>query len=133
MEKNQLVTFVVKSFSKGTYTQQNYIMTFLFFQSKQKAEKNRQRVAESFSKASHAQRAEAAQARKEEKMRAEKERIMKEDDPETQKRLEVDFAMCIQSLEPVKDVQIKLMDRSVTYFNISNLHFAYLLSQLKTL
>ena len=66
-------------------------MTFLFFQSKQKAEKNRQRVAESFSKASHAQRAEAAQARKEEKMRAEKERIMKEDDPEKQKRLEVDF------------------------------------------
>lgn len=57
-------------------------------QSRVKAERNRQRVMESFSKASHQQRAEAAQQRKEDKMRAEKERIMKEDDPEKQKRLE---------------------------------------------
>ena len=56
---------------------------------RQKADMNRQRVSESFSKASHAQRAEAAQARKEERMRAEKDRIMKEDDPEKQRKLEV--------------------------------------------
>ena len=58
-------------------------------QARQKSDMNRHRVAESFSKASHAQRAEAAQARKEEKMRAEKDRIMKEDDPDKQRKLEV--------------------------------------------
>ena len=46
-------------------------------------------MQESFLKAAHAQRTEAAQARKEEKRRAEKDRIMAEDDPDKQRRLEV--------------------------------------------
>lgn len=76
-------------------------------QARQKAEANRQRVAESFSKASHAQRAEAAQARKEEKMRAEKERIMKEDDPEKQKKLEEKHAK--KEAKKKKQTKMKMM------------------------
>ena len=59
------------------------------FQAKQKAERNRQKVEESFLKASHAQRQEAAQQRREEKRRAEKERIMSEEDPDKQRKWEV--------------------------------------------
>ena len=54
-----------------------------------KADKNRTRVLESFMKATHAQRQEAAQTRREEKRRTEKERIMAEEDPEKQRRWEV--------------------------------------------
>ena len=59
------------------------------FQAKQKAERNRQKVEESFLKASHAQRQEAAQQRREDKRRAEKERIMNEEDPDKQRKWEV--------------------------------------------
>ncbi|CAM9200010.1 unnamed protein product, partial [Lampetra planeri] len=48
------------------------------------------RVEENFLKQTHAQRQEAAQTRREEKKRAEKERIMNEEDPERQRRLELD-------------------------------------------
>lgn len=58
-------------------------------QGKQKADKNRARVEENFLKQTHAQRQEAAQTRREEKKRAEKERIMSEEDPERQRRMEV--------------------------------------------
>uniref|UniRef100_A0A4W3IB80 PAT complex subunit CCDC47 n=1 Tax=Callorhinchus milii TaxID=7868 RepID=A0A4W3IB80_CALMI len=56
---------------------------------KMKADKNRARVEENFLKMTHAQRQEAAQTRREEKKRAEKERIMNEEDPDKQRRLEV--------------------------------------------
>jgi hypothetical protein len=59
------------------------------FQAKNKAEKNRQKVAETFLKASHSQRQEAAQVRREEKRRAEKEKMMAEEDPEKQRKMEV--------------------------------------------
>lgn len=58
---------------------------------KQKADKNRARVEENFLKLTHVQRQEAAQSRREEKKRAEKERIMNEEDPEKQRRLEVNL------------------------------------------
>lgn len=56
--------------------------------SKNKAEKNRQRVEEEFMKSTHAARAEAAAQRREEKRKLEKERVMAEDDPEKQRRWE---------------------------------------------
>lgn len=55
---------------------------------KAKSEKNRQKVEESFLKATHAQRQEAAQLKREERRRAEKERILNEDDPEKQRKWE---------------------------------------------
>ncbi|XP_006822108.1 PAT complex subunit CCDC47-like [Saccoglossus kowalevskii] len=55
---------------------------------KLKAEKSRAKVAESFLKASHSQRQEAAQTRREEKRRAEKERMMNEEDPDKQRKWE---------------------------------------------
>ncbi|XP_077978055.1 PAT complex subunit CCDC47-like [Glandiceps talaboti] len=55
---------------------------------KTKAERVRAKVAETFLKASHSQRQEAAQARREEKRRAEKERMMNEDDPDKQRKWE---------------------------------------------
>jgi hypothetical protein len=76
-------------------------------QSKLKADRNRQRVSESFSKASHAQRAETAQARKEDKLRAEKDRIMKEEDPEKQKRLEDKYAK--KDAKKKKQTKMKMM------------------------
>lgn len=57
-------------------------------ESKNKADKNRQRVEEQFLKSTHAARAEAAAQRREEKRKQEKERIMAEDDPEKQRRWE---------------------------------------------
>jgi len=55
---------------------------------KQKAEKNRQRLTETYLKASHTQRSEAAQERREKKRRADKERMMAEEDPDRQRKLE---------------------------------------------
>ena len=46
-------------------------------------------MQETFLKAAHAQRQEAAQVKKDEKRRAEKDRIMNEEDPDKQRRLEV--------------------------------------------
>uniref|UniRef100_A0A5S6QI74 PAT complex subunit CCDC47 n=1 Tax=Trichuris muris TaxID=70415 RepID=A0A5S6QI74_TRIMR len=57
-------------------------------EAKQKAEKNRQCVQESFLKTTHAQRQEAAQQRREERARERKERLLAEEDPERQRRLE---------------------------------------------
>lgn len=56
--------------------------------SKQKSEKNRQRISEMLQKTAFSQRQEAAQAKKEELRRLEKERIYNEDDPEKQRRWE---------------------------------------------
>lgn len=53
-----------------------------------KAEKNRLKLSESYSKMSHAQRSEAAQEKREQKRRAEKDRLMSEDDPDKQRKLE---------------------------------------------
>ena len=64
----------------------NYLIVY---QGKLKADQSRQKVEEQIERAAHNQRSEAAQQRKEEKKRAEKERIMKEDDPDKQRRLEV--------------------------------------------
>lgn len=56
--------------------------------SKQKSEKNRQKITDIIEKTKFSQRQEAAQAKKEELRRLEKERIYNEDDPEKQKRWE---------------------------------------------
>lgn len=55
---------------------------------KSKAEKNRQKVEESFLKATHVQRQEAAQVKREERRRAEKERMLAEEDPDKQRKWE---------------------------------------------
>ncbi|XP_070564759.1 PAT complex subunit CCDC47-like [Ptychodera flava] len=55
---------------------------------KSKADKTRAKIAETFLKASHSQRQEAAQTRREEKRRADKERMMNEDDPDKQRKWE---------------------------------------------
>lgn len=55
---------------------------------KQKADKNRVRLAESYSKASHLQRSELAQERREKKRRDAKDKMMSEDDPDKQRKLE---------------------------------------------
>jgi len=55
---------------------------------KAKSEKDRQKVEETFLKATHAQRQEAAQLKREERKRAEKERILNEEDPEKQRKWE---------------------------------------------
>jgi Protein of unknown function (DUF1682) len=62
---------------------------FQLLQIKAKAVANRQKTLETLQKAAHTQRSEAAQNRREEKRRAEKEKIMNEDDPEKQRKLEV--------------------------------------------
>jgi len=56
--------------------------------SKQKSEKNRQKITDYLQKAAFNLRQEAAQAKKEELRRLEKERIYNEDDPEKQRRWE---------------------------------------------
>lgn len=56
--------------------------------SKQKSEKNRQKITDILQKTAFTQRQEAAQNKKEELRRQEKERIYNEDDPEKQKRWE---------------------------------------------
>jgi len=55
---------------------------------KQKADKKRQNVEESFIRSTHQQRQEQAMARREEKTRERKQRVLDEEDPEKQKRLE---------------------------------------------
>ena len=70
-------------------------------QAKQKADRARQRMEETFLKASHSQRSEEAQLRREKKRREEKDRIMNEDDPDKQRRLEVGCSSvdsCLQLL-----------------------------------
>ncbi|XP_022666074.1 coiled-coil domain-containing protein 47-like isoform X2 [Varroa jacobsoni] len=54
-----------------------------------KADKNRQKVEETFLKNTHVQRQELAQQRRDERIRMERERILAEDDPEKQRRLEL--------------------------------------------
>lgn len=56
--------------------------------SKQKSDKNRQKIAEILQKTAFSQRQERAQLKKEELRRLEKERILNEDDPEKQRRWE---------------------------------------------
>lgn len=80
--------------------EQKPLMQFVFYmidkikrfrltkEGKFKSEKNRQKVEESFLKATHAQRQEAAQAKREEKRRMEKEKILNEEDPEKQRKWE---------------------------------------------
>jgi hypothetical protein len=55
---------------------------------KQKADKNRRMVEESFLKNTHMQRQEAAQARREEKTRERKAKILEENDPDKAIKLE---------------------------------------------
>ncbi|CAF5196665.1 unnamed protein product, partial [Rotaria magnacalcarata] len=55
-------------------------------ESKAKANKNRQRIEETFLKSVNQQRQEQAQQRREEQRRAEKEKVMKSDDPELQRK-----------------------------------------------
>jgi hypothetical protein len=76
------------------------LMSFTFFmverlrryrlskEGKNKSDKKRQSVEETFLKTTHQQRQEAAQARREEKTRERKQRLLEEEDPEKQKRLE---------------------------------------------
>ncbi|KAI6171349.1 Coiled-coil domain-containing protein 47 [Aphelenchoides bicaudatus] len=55
---------------------------------KQKADKNRRQMEESFLKNTHQQRQEAAQARREEKTRERKAKILEEEDPDKQRKLQ---------------------------------------------
>jgi len=57
-------------------------------EAKLKTERKRQKIEESYLKASHDERMEAAQTRREEKRRAEKEKIMADDDPDKQRKWE---------------------------------------------
>ncbi|XP_074659337.1 PAT complex subunit CCDC47-like [Tubulanus polymorphus] len=57
-------------------------------EAKQRAERNRQKIEESYLKATHSTRQEAAQARREEKKRSEKEKMMNEEDPDKQRKWE---------------------------------------------
>ncbi|KHJ49036.1 hypothetical protein D918_00154 [Trichuris suis] len=78
-------------------------------EAKQKAEKNRQCVQESFLKTTHAQRQEAAQQRREERARERKERLLAEEDPEKQRRLEkLELKKERKKMQPrVKQLKIK--------------------------
>ncbi|KRY79713.1 Coiled-coil domain-containing protein 47 [Trichinella pseudospiralis] len=78
---------------------------------KQKADKNRQYVEESFLKTTHAQRQEAAQQRREERARERKERLMAEEDPERQRKLEKqELKRELKKKQPrVKQIKIKAM------------------------
>ncbi|KRZ94747.1 Coiled-coil domain-containing protein 47 [Trichinella sp. T8] len=80
---------------------------------KQKADKNRQYVEESFLKTTHAQRQEAAQQRREERARERKERLMAEEDPERQRKLEKqELKRELKKKQPrVKQIKIKAMLR----------------------
>lgn len=55
---------------------------------KLKSDRNRQKIAKLFLQSTHQQRQEAAQMKREEKRRAEKEKILKEMDPEKQRKWE---------------------------------------------
>lgn len=58
-------------------------------QARDKAIKNRTRVAQSLDKLQHSQRQEAAKQRREEKKKLEKEKMMNETDPEKTRKWEV--------------------------------------------
>ena len=73
-------------------------MSLSVCQAKVKADRNRQKMAESYSKLSHTQRSEAAQERREQKRRAEKDRLMSEEDPDKQRRLEVHWTSGLQNV-----------------------------------
>ncbi|CAI8047981.1 Coiled-coil domain-containing protein 47 [Geodia barretti] len=62
--------------------------TRLTKEAKEKAQKNRNRVAQDKEKLQHQQRQEAAQARREDKKRMEKEKMMLEEDPEKARKWE---------------------------------------------
>ena len=76
-----------------------------------KSDKNRQKVQESFLKATHAQRQEAAQAKREERRRAEKERMLNEHDPEKQRKWEErEYRKEIKKKTPkMKQLKVKAM------------------------
>lgn len=79
--------------------------------SKQKSEKNRQKITEYIQKAAFALRQEAVQAKKEELRRLEKEQIYKEEDPEKQRRWELKEAKREQKKSKlrVKQLRVKSM------------------------
>ena len=76
-----------------------------------KSDRNRAKVEESFMKATHAQRQEAAQAKREERRRAEKERILNEEDPEKQRKWEErEYRKEIKRKTPkMKQLKVKAM------------------------
>lgn len=78
---------------------------------KSKSDKNRQKVEETFLKATHAQRQEAAQLKREERRRAEKEKILNEDDPEKQRKWEErEYRREMKKKTPkMKQVKVKAM------------------------
>ena len=78
---------------------------------KAKSEKNRQKVEETFLKATHFQRQEAAQQKREERRRAEKEKILNEDDPEKQRKWEErEYRKEIKRKTPkMKQMKVKAM------------------------
>ena len=65
------------------------ITFYVHIQARDKAIKNRTRVAQSLDKLQHSQRQEAAKQRREEKKKLEKERMMNETDPEKTRKWEV--------------------------------------------
>lgn len=78
---------------------------------KAKSDKNRQKVEETFMKATHFQRQEAAQLKREERRRAEKEKILNEDDPEKQRKWEErEYRKEIKRKTPkMKQMKVKAM------------------------
>lgn len=79
-------------------------------EAREKAAKNRARVAQSRDKLQHAQRQEAAQQRREEKKRAEKERLMAQTDPEkTRKWEEREHKKAMRRSQPkMKQMKVRL-------------------------
>lgn len=83
------------------------------------ADKKRQSVQEAFLKTTHQARQEAAQARREEKTRERKQRLLEEEDPEKQRRLEVDarisdgFAFNI----------VKTFERQLVFFILNSISY----------
>lgn len=76
--------------------------------SKQKSEKNRQKITDILQKISSSQRQEAAQNKKDEQRRLEKERIYEEDDPEKQRRWEKKEAKREQKKNKMRVKQLKM-------------------------
>lgn len=76
--------------------------------SKQKSDKNRQKITDFLQKTAFSLRQEAAQAKKEELRRMEKERIYNEDDPEKQKRWERKEAKREQKKNKMRVKQLKV-------------------------
>ena len=76
--------------------------------SKQKSEKNRQKITDFIQKTAFTLRQEAAQAKKEELRRLEKERMYNEDDPEKQRRWEKKEAKREQKRNKMRVKQLKV-------------------------